>query len=280
MATYAIGDIQGCYDQFQALLEKISFDPTQDRLWLTGDIINRGPGSLQTLRYVMGLGERAITVLGNHECHLLAVAQGHKRPHDSDTFHDILDAPDSEALLHWIRHRPFFHEDPQLGFAMLHAGVPPQWTADDIRARASELETALRDDSFDQFLSEMYGNEPKQWSDDLTGNDRLRCIINCFTRMRFCSPEGRLNLKQKGSPGSQPEKLLPWFEVPGRRSQGLRIIFGHWSQLGLYRSEDVICLDSGCLWGGQLTAMQLETGAQFCEECDRVAQHQSHDPGR
>lgn len=272
MATYAIGDIQGCFEPFQALLEQIQFDPSKDRLWLTGDLINRGPGSLQTLRYVRALGDRAVTVLGNHECHFLAVAQGHKRPHRSDSFHDILDAPDRDELIDWIRQQPFFYHDAELGYGMLHAGVPPQWDVATIKARAAELSAALQDHRFDGFMADMYGNQPNRWSDDLEGHDRLRFIINCFTRMRFCSPKGKLDLKQKGPLGSQPEPLLPWFQAPNRQSKALPIIFGHWSQLGLYRGDNVVCLDSGCLWGGQMSALHLETGAVHQRSCDCLMQ--------
>ena len=267
MATYAIGDIQGCYQAFLSLLELIHFDPKHDRLWLTGDLINRGPGSLQTLRHVMDLGDRAVTVLGNHECHMLAVAYGHKEPHHSDTFDDILNSPDRDDLIDWVRRQPFYHQDDDLGYGMLHAGAPPQWSVADIAERARELEGVLQSDACDAFLSEMYGNQPNLWSDTLTGVDRLRFIINCFTRMRFCTPKGKLNLKQKGAIGSQPDKLVPWFQAPDRQSADQRLIFGHWSQLGFYQGDNVICLDSGCLWGGQLTAMELETGTVHSLSC-------------
>lgn len=275
MATYAIGDIQGCFDQFQALLKHIQFDPSKDKLWLTGDLINRGPGSLKTLRYVKDLGDRAVSVLGNHECHFLAVAQGHKRAHRSDTFDEILYAPDSSELIEWVRQLPFFHRDDELGYAMLHAGVPPQWSEADIQERADELSAALQDHRFDDFLSEMYGNKPNRWSKDLTGHDRLRFIINCFTRMRFCTPDGKLELKQKGALNSQPEPLVPWFQAPDRLSRELPIIFGHWSQLGFYQGDNVVCLDSGCLWGGSLTALELETGENYSLSCDCILEPKS-----
>jgi bis(5'-nucleosyl)-tetraphosphatase (symmetrical) len=258
MATYAIGDIQGCFDPFQALLKKLSFNPEKDQLWLAGDIINRGPQSLETLRFIMSLGDSAKVVLGNHECHALAVYNGHKRAHKTDTYHQILDAPDADELFDWIRTRPFFYEDTELDFCMLHAGVPPQWSIEDTRNRAKELEAVLQSTDYNQFLATMYGNDPTFWNDSLSGNDRLRFIINSFTRTRYCDRDGKMDFKEKQAPGSQSSHLIPWFNVPNRKTVSSKILFGHWSTLGIHHENNAFCLDSGCLWGGQLTAMRLE----------------------
>lgn len=269
MATYAIGDIQGCFEAFQALLKKIAFDPAKDQLWLTGDIINRGPQSLETLRYVISLGNSAKVILGNHDCHALAVYNGHKRAHKLDTYQTIIDAPDAGELFDWIRTRPFFYEDKKLGFSMLHAGVPPQWTLDETRQYARELEAALQGDDYNQFLTAMYGNKPDQWDNALHGNDRLRFIINSFTRTRYCDQYGKMDFSEKLAPGSQPSHLMPWFEVPNRQTADTNILFGHWSTLGIHQKNNTYCLDSGCLWGGQLTAMRLESQQQIIShECD------------
>lgn len=269
MATYAIGDIQGCFEAFQALLKKLAFNPAKDQLWLTGDIINRGPQSLETLRYVISLGDAAKVILGNHECHALAVYNGHKRAHKTDTYQTIIDAPDAAELFDWIRTRPFFYEDAELGFSMLHAGVPPQWTLDETRQHARELEAVLQGDDYNQFLATMYGNEPVLWDNTLYGNDRSRFIINSFTRTRYCDQYGNMDFSEKLAPGSQPSHLMPWFEVPNRKTADTKILFGHWSTLGIHQKNNAYCLDSGCLWGGQLTAMRLESPQQIISyECE------------
>ena len=260
MAVYAIGDIQGCYDELMRLLERINFDPGQDRLWLAGDIVNRGRNSLETLRFVKQLGKRAVTVLGNHDLHLLARSQGNVKTKDKDhTLEPILRAKDRDELLDWLRHRPLMHHSAKLGFTLIHAGLPPQWNIQNAVKLAGEVESALRGDAFRQFCLEMYGNRPLYWSEDLQGMDRLRFITNCFTRLRYCDAQGRLALKEKGAPGSQRSGLLPWFEVPGRASRNDRILFGHWSTLGYWQGSNCWALDSGCLWGGQLTALQLRS---------------------
>ena len=260
MAIYAIGDVQGCFDELQRLLDRIGFDRFRDTLWFTGDLVNRGPDSLQTLRFVQRLGENAVTVLGNHDLHLLAVAAGigkfHKR---SDTLDEVLNAPDREELLDWLRSRPLFHFDETLGTALLHAGLPPQWSIADAGRYAEEVEHVLQRGDDSEFFKHMYGDEPDHWSDGLRGWDRLRFIVNSLTRMRYCTEGGRIDLRSKGKPGTQPEGLLPWFEVPSRRSRGTRVICGHWSTLGLRITEDVCAIDTGCLWGGQLTAIRLDT---------------------
>jgi len=273
MAVYAIGDIQGCFDELRRLLDLCRFDPSQDRLWLTGDLVNRGPDSLAVLRFVRGLGERAVSVLGNHDLHLLAVAEGLGKPHRGDTLQAVLDAPDREELLHWLRHRPMLHYDDALDTALIHAGLPPQWDLRMAQACSTELETVLRGGDYRDFLAHMYGNQPRRWAMDLTGWERLRFIVNCFTRLRYCRSDGELCLKAKGEPGTQPPGCLPWFQAPGRRSTATRVVFGHWSTLGLYHGENVLALDTGCLWGGLLTAARLD-GDQAIVSCDCSGYHE------
>jgi len=269
MATYAIGDIQGCYDPLRRLLDKIKFDPSADQLWFAGDLINRGPKSLETLRFIISLGDGARSVLGNHECHFLASARGHKKAHRSDTFSSILNASDADELINWVRSRPFLHQDKSLGYTMVHAGIPPQWSLKQAKKYAKELEKVFQGEQLDDFLAHMYGSMPDQWSDTLTGNDRLRFIINCFTRLRFCDAEGRLNLKEKGAPTHHSGNLIPWFEAPSRRTANKKIVFGHWSTLGLNKKNKAICLDTGCLWGGQLSAIKLDGSEQVISlKCD------------
>ncbi len=259
MATYAVGDVQGCYDELRAALDQVAFDPVEDRLWFVGDLVNRGPKSLEVLRFVRGLGENAISVLGNHDLHLLALAAGRKLPGEKDTFGEVMAAPDHDELIDWLRHRPLMHYDPILEFALLHAGLPPQWTTTQALLRAREVEQVLRSDDHVAFFAEMYGNKPKRWSDDLQGMDRLRFITNCFTRLRFVAPDGRLLLKEKGPPGSVREPgALPWFDHPQRASRGTRIVFGHWSTLGYAARNNVWAIDTGCLWGGALTLLRLD----------------------
>lgn len=273
MAVYAIGDIQGCYAELMRLLDTLQFDESADQLWLTGDLVNRGPDSLRVLRFVHALSERApaavVTVLGNHDLHLLAVAEGVGRRHRSDTLDEILAAPDRDTLLHWLRQQPLLHTDAALGFSLIHAGLPPQWSLAEARQYAAEVETMLRGDQYSEFFGNMYGDEPAQWSTALTGWARLRFITNCFTRLRYCDAAGRLALQDKGAPGTQSAGLVPWFEVAERRSQESRIIFGHWSTLGLHRDNNVVSLDTGCLWGEQLTALQLDAEERIvCVDCE------------
>lgn len=258
MATYAIGDIQGCYRELRALLDRLDFDPARDRLWFAGDLVNRGPDSLAVLRFVRGLGERAITVLGNHDLHLLALAAGCRRHAEEHSLGAILAAPDREELLEWLRHRPLLHHDAALGFTLVHAGLPPQWDLAEARACARELEAVLSGPESGDFLHQMYGNEPTRWSPALSGMERLRFIANALTRLRFCTLDGALALNEKGEPGSQRPGHLPWFQAPGRRSAGERILFGHWSTLGYRAGDNTWALDSGCLWGGRLSAVRLQ----------------------
>jgi bis(5'-nucleosyl)-tetraphosphatase (symmetrical) len=257
MTTYAIGDVQGCYDELRCLLDQLGFDPAGDRLWFVGDIVNRGPDSLAVLRFVRQLGDRAIGVLGNHDLHLLAISEGNRRPLRDDTVEDVLEAPDAAELLDWLRHRPIMHYDAGLGFALLHAGLPPQWDRVAALAHAAELEAVLRGPDFHDFCLNMYGNEPRRWNDALTGMERLRFISNCFSRLRYAGLDGSVAFAEKGPPGSQAPGYVPWFMAPERASRDTRIVFGHWSTLGYVATHNVWGLDTGCLWGGALTALRL-----------------------
>lgn len=264
MATYAIGDIQGCDEEFETLLGLLRFDPARDRLWLVGDLVNRGPRSLDVLRRVRALGDAAITVLGNHDLHLLAVALAPKqeRVKAGDTFGDILAAPDRDELLAWLRRRPLLHHDDALRYTMVHAGLAPQWDLALAQRCARELEATLRDErNCRELFAHMYGDRPDRWSDDLHGFDRLRFATNCLTRLRFCRSDGSIDLKFKGELGAAPAGLVPWFRAPGRRSRGLRIVCGHWSALGYYDGDGVLSIDAGCVWGGQLCAVRLDRPA-------------------
>lgn len=268
MTVYAIGDLQGCLDPLQRLLDGIAFDPGRDRLWFCGDIVNRGPASLATLRFVQGLGEAAVTVLGNHDLHLLATAWADNRPRKKrDTFDEILVAPDRMELLEWLRRRPLLHHDPELGFTMVHAGIPPQWNLHEARTAAREFEAALGGDGFIGVLRQMYGDQPDRWSPGLEGIDRLRFIVNAFTRMRYLRPDGSLEFDNKGPVNPTNDTLIPWFRFPGRRSAGESIVFGHWSTLGEVAHEGAFSLDTGCVWGGRLTALQLDDQARHSVEC-------------
>lgn len=259
MSVWAIGDIQGCCTEFEQLLERIDFDVRRDTLWLTGDLVNRGPRSLDTLRRVKALGPRAITVLGNHDLHLLAVAAGHQPLRKQDTLQAILAAPDRDELLDWLRHRPLLHHDAALNYTLIHAGLPPQWDLAQAQACAREVETSLRGEDAPAFLAAMYGNEPARWDPALAGMARLRFTVNCLTRLRYCRATGEAEFRHKGPPGSQPDGLLPWFAVPGRRSAGMRLVVGHWSTLGTVDpAHGVFPLDTGCVWGGNLTALRLD----------------------
>ncbi|MGA1561656.1 MAG: symmetrical bis(5'-nucleosyl)-tetraphosphatase [Gammaproteobacteria bacterium] len=268
MATYAIGDLQGCLEPLQRLLDAVHYDPASDQLWFAGDLVNRGPDSLATLRFVRSLQNR-ITVLGNHDLHLLASAQGDRRyDRAGDTIEEILRAEDAGELLHWVRHQPLLHHDAELGFTLIHAGLPPQWDLTLAQRAAREVESLLRSENYQDFLAVMYGNEPRQWSANLATIERARIIVNCFTRMRYCTQEGVLDLKSKGAPGTQPFGMRPWFDWPQRANHNERILFGHWSTLGANQvSEHVWSLDSGCLWGGQLSAFHLEEQRYIRVDC-------------
>jgi len=255
VSRYAIGDIQGCCDELRALLTRLGFTADRDRLWFVGDLVNRGPQSLETLRFVHALADNAIVVLGNHDLHLLAVACGSRPARRSDTLNEVLHAPDRDLLLEWLATRPLAHFEA--GDLLVHAGVVPQWTVETTLGLAREVESALRNDPRKLF-DHMYGDEPDHWNADLAGTDRLRFAINVLTRMRVCTKEGRVNLRIKGKPPAADSPWLPWFNVPGRRTRDTRVVFGHWSALGLVVREDVIGLDSGCVWGGELTAIDLD----------------------
>ena len=268
MPTYAIGDLQGCHTSLLHLLDEIRFDPAADRLWLVGDLVNRGPASLDVLRTVKKLGDAAISVLGNHDLHLLALAEGFGRAHKGDTLDEVLNAPDRDELLAWLRRQRLAWRDGEV--LMVHAGVLPSWTADDTMERAAEAEAVLRGPHYRDFFAQMYGNAPVAWDDGLEGVERLRVIVNAFTRLRYCSAAGEMEFHHKGAPGTQPAGWLPWFEIPGRRSAEATVVIGHWSTLGLINRQDLIALDTGCLWGGRLTAVRLEDRQVFAVQCPQV----------
>lgn len=257
MATYAIGDVQGCFKQLKLLLEQIKFNPDKDRLWFAGDIVNRGPESLKTLRFIRDLGDNAITVLGNHDLHLLAIANGRGKHGRKDTVKDILRAPDRDQLLDWLIQRPLIHYDESLNTCLVHAGIHPHWNIKQAIQRAGEVESILRGKKSHEFFHRMYGDKPPKWSDQLKGWDRLRFITNVFTRMRYCDKKGRLFLKEKGAPGSQPKGIHPWFKIKDHQCIDTNIIFGHWSTLDDPQIEHLYPLDTGCLWGGKLTALKV-----------------------
>lgn len=269
MPTYAIGDIQGCDDELGELLSRLRFRPDRDRLWLVGDLVNRGPKSLAVLRRIRALGDNAIAVLGNHDLHLLAIAHSSgARLRAGDTLEEILQAPDREQLLDWLQSRPLLHHDPGMGpagYTMIHAGLAPQWDLAAAQGAAREVEQALRHRPEGLFAN-MYGDRPNQWSEDLQGYPRLRFIVNCLTRLRYCDPDGRIDLKAKDGLDNAPPPLMPWFRVPGRRSRSLRIVCGHWSALGLYlsdsRGDNVASIDTGCVWGGSLCALRIDKPAE------------------
>ncbi|MBR8035554.1 symmetrical bis(5'-nucleosyl)-tetraphosphatase [Burkholderia vietnamiensis] len=250
----AIGDIQGCHSAFQSLLDQLS--PAADTpLWIAGDVVNRGPASLAALRALVDLGPRVTAVLGNHDLHLLAVSAGLRTERPGDTIGEILDAPDADALLDWVRHRPFAHFEG--GMLLVHAGVLPQWDATLVLELADELQRALRAPDWRETLQGLYGNEPNQWNPNLKKRDRMRVAFNAFTRLRFCTPDGVMEFKANGGPASAPPGYLPWFDVPGRRTENVTVVFGHWAALGLMLRENVVALDSGCVWGNQLSAVRL-----------------------
>lgn len=273
MSTYAIGDIQGCYDALRNLLELIRFDPAKDKLWFVGDLVNRGPQSLEVLRFVKSLGERAVTVLGNHDLHLIIVAEGFGTASKEDTFQQVLDAPDCAELIDWLRRQPLLHVEGD--YAMVHAGILPKWDIAQAQELAAEAGAMLRGDDYRKFLKKMWGNEPSRWKKSLQGWDRLRIVINAMTRMRFCTEDGALELNAKESKGpleTAPAGCVPWFEVVGRKPLSHTVVFGHWSALGLYCGERLYAIDTGCLWGGNLTALRLEDRALIQLPCPRVVQ--------
>lgn len=265
MATYAVGDIQGCYHSFLQLLDEISFDPSRDQLWLVGDIINRGANSLEVLRWVVAHREQVICVLGNHDLHALVVAAGFVRMHRSDTLQALLHADDRDELLDWLRHQKMLHAEQ--GYIMVHAGLLPEWTMEQALALSKEVEHALQGVEHRTFLRHMYGNQPTRWHDNLEGIDRLRVITNAMTRLRICRADGEMEFHYKATLSGIPDGYMPWFDVPDRKTRSEVVIFGHWSALGLQQRNNVVALDTGCLWNGKLTAFRLNDHAIFQVPC-------------
>lgn len=266
--NYLVGDVQGCAGALERLLAKIAFSPSRDRLYVLGDLVNRGPASLATLRLLRGLGDAATCVLGNHDWHLLAVACGVRRRHRSDTLDDILDAPDRDEWIEWLRQRRMAVYEH--GWMMLHAGVVPAWDLGMTLTLAADLERGLREAPLREFLGAMFGNEPTRWRDSLAGDDRLRFTLNTLTRIRFVTPDSQLEFAAKDGADASPPGFHPWFDAPGRRTAGTPIAFGHWSTLGLVDRPDLLGLDTGCVWGGTLTAVRIEGGTReiFQVACD------------
>jgi len=261
MATYAIGDVQGCYDELKALLSQIKFNSDRDQLWFCGDLVNRGPKSLKTLRYIKALEGNAITVLGNHDLHLLATAYDHKKPGKKDTLDPILQADDSDQLMNWLRHQHMMFHDKDKNLTILHAGLHPEWSIKQALKLAGEVEEVLRSEHHINFYKHMYGDKPYIWDNTLTGWQRYRFITNMLTRLRYCDSSGKPALGAKGAPGTQANHLHPWYETPNRKSQNDTIIFGHWSTLphaGQSSINNTYAIDSGCLWGGKLTALRID----------------------
>ncbi len=265
MAVYAIGDLQGCFAPLERLLAKIAFDRARDRLWFVGDLVNRGPDSLRCLRFVRSLGDAAITVLGNHDLHFVCVAEGAQKTKARDTLEDLLTAPDRDELVDWMRCRPLMHVED--GFALVHAGLLPEWSVADAHALAGEVERELRGPDYRALLAGMYGDQPDRWSEGLRGVDRFRVVINAMTRLRVCDGEGAMVLGFKGEPGEASDAWTPWFDVPRRRSRDHVLVCGHWSALGLRIRADLLSLDSGCVWGRSLTAVRLQDRAVFEVDC-------------
>ena len=270
MAVYAVGDLQGCLQPLKSLLARVAFDPAHDKLWLVGDLVNRGPESLETLRFLYRMRESLVCVLGNHDLHLLAVASNIERLKKGDTLREIIEAPDAQELLAWLRQQKLLHYDAERNTALVHAGIPPQWTLKKALKCAAEVEHALSDDNlYGPYLDGMYGNEPSKWDNDLTGVARLRVITNYFTRMRFCTREGKLDLKSKEGADTALPGYAPWFTYKERKTQGLKIIFGHWAALeGKCDEPGIFALDTGCVWGGAMTLLNVDTGQRLCCDCD------------
>ncbi|AOE83064.1 symmetrical bis(5'-nucleosyl)-tetraphosphatase [Pseudomonas sp. TCU-HL1] len=270
MTAYAVGDLQGCLDQLKCLLEQVHFDPANDELWLVGDLVNRGPKSLETLRFLYSIRDSVVCVLGNHDLHLLAAANNIERLRKADTLREIIEAPDSAELLDWLRRQKLLHYDEQRDVALVHAGIPPQWTLRKALKRAAEVEEALQDDArLPLFLDGMYGNEPAKWDKDLHGATRLRVITNYLTRMRFCRADGTLDLKSKEGLETAPPGYAPWFSFPERKTRGQKIIFGHWAALeGKCNEPGLYALDTGCVWGGSMTLLNIDSGERISCSCE------------
>ena len=268
MSTYAIGDIQGCYSELQNLLNEINFDERRDELWFAGDLVNKGPKSLQTLRFIKALGVNAKITLGNHDLHLLAVAKNIQPLLKKDTIQEILAADDVEELIDWLKSRPLLITDDNLNFTMVHAGLPPQWSLENAKEFAKECELILQSEKINKLLAEMYGDTPNIWVNSLQDYAKQRFIINCFTRIRFCNSDGMLDFDTKVAPGKQSTSLIPWYSLPNRKTKDNKIIFGHWSTVHIgneknFKQYNVYPIDTGCLWGGRLTAMRLEDEKVF-----------------
>lgn len=269
MSTYVIGDLQGCFTPLLKLLEQIQYNPEVDHLWFAGDLINRGKECLETLRFVSSLGDKAKVVLGNHDLHLLAVAHGFATLKRGDTLVNILQASDRDELMAWLRQQPLCHYDEQFNVIMTHAGVPPCWDIQDTLRLSNEVESVLRSEQLEDFLQVMYGNKPNVWSEDLIGMDRLRAITNYLTRMRFCRADSKLDLKSKEGPSTAQKDYLPWFQLPSKLPQETRVVFGHWAALeGVTNASNIYALDTGCVWGGALTALRLEDNQRFSTPCN------------
>ena len=269
MAHFAIGDLQGCLDTLKQLLLKIEFDPNKDSLWFTGDLVNRGMQSLETLRFIKNLEGNHQIVLGNHDLHLLALAHEAHPGWQEDTISEVLTANDRDELIHWLIQKPLLHHDEKLGYTLVHAGLAPSWTLATAKSLAREVEIVLKSSDAKYFFQHMYGNLPDLWDPTLTGFDRLRCITNYFTRMRLCYPDGRLELKHKGTIETAKNELLPWFKVPNRANANDNILFGHWAALGgVTNTPHAFALDTGCVWGYTLTAMRLEDQTRFSVPCE------------
>jgi len=272
MITYAIGDIQGCHGQLIELLGRANSIEKQPTFLFIGDLVNRGPQSLAALRHIRALGDRAKAILGNHDLHLLASAHGIRKPHPLDTLNDILNAPDRDELLDWLRHRPLAYMGNR--YLFVHAGILPQWTREQTLDLAHEVETVLRGPHWVDFLREMYGNEPAKWNDGLTGIARLRCIVNALTRIRFCKPDGTMEFATKEGAEAVLPGYMPWFDVPGRKTEDITVVFGHWSAYGLIMRPNLIGLDTGCVWGRQLTAVNLRNRELIQVDCPQYRQSQ------
>lgn len=265
MTTYAVGDIQGCYDSLKKLLDKANFDPTEDELWSVGDLINRGPKDYEVLKFCMELGDKFTCVLGNHDLHFLAIAMGYHEPRSSDTFQKVLNAPDLDDIVQWLRHQKLTHYDESRNIVMVHAGIPPKWSIKKTLKLAAEVETAIQDEELSRlYFANMYGNQPNIWSKKLTGTKRWRVITNYLTRMRFCHPKGRLELRSKAGIEHAPKGYLPWFEIENRKAADTTILFGHWAALlGVANVENIHALDTGCVWGGKMTMINIDEPDQL-----------------
>ncbi|MCL4163561.1 UNVERIFIED_CONTAM: hypothetical protein GTU68_006202 [Idotea baltica] len=270
MSTYVVGDIQGCLQSFKQLLTLIRFDSTKDHLWLAGDLINRGPESLETLRFIRQLGDSVKCVLGNHDLHLLAIYAGHRETGNKDTLKEILEAPDVEQLIDWLRQQPLMLHSEEHNAVVCHAGIYPGWDLETAKKEARAVEFHLRSQDFRDLFAFMYGNKPARWKENRGRKKRLRFAINCFTRMRYCSIDGKLDFTENRSPGSQTDGLVPWYELPSKLDSNTRVIFGHWSTVGVTSKANIIGIDTGCVWGGKLTAYELDNNRWHKVECPQA----------